>query len=111
MPFMSDNKRLKSNSKTWDRVLKIMAWVLTTCFDGFTLSGLPASVINMGFAIGCWYLPVPHQAAIGVIVLSSISITCNTILTLVPTFRRNIDELWMNRNGASIKHKDDEIYS
>ncbi|CAL4137282.1 unnamed protein product [Meganyctiphanes norvegica] len=62
-------------------------WLLTATYNGFTLSGLVVSTINLLFAMGGCFLNVPPHIAITSLILAATSWAGNVILTTIPSFK------------------------
>ncbi|CAL4139514.1 unnamed protein product [Meganyctiphanes norvegica] len=73
-------------------------WVLTTFYNNFTLTGLPASTVYLAYAIGLWYLPVPHPAALLATIFTVLSLFVNIIVTVLPSFQQT-EEHWLDIKG------------
>lgn len=92
----------------WEKFIIFVTWLLTATYDTFTLPAIPASCVNLMFAIGCWFLPVPQSLAIAAITLAAFSFATNIILTAVPRFRHIFADQRLNRSILNLSSNEVE---
>ncbi|CAL4203112.1 unnamed protein product, partial [Meganyctiphanes norvegica] len=78
-----------------------LMWLITTSYNAFTMSALVVSTMNLGQAIGGYFLDVPLPIAVTALTISSVSWATNVVFATVPKFERTRNDwLGITDNGS-----------